>query len=249
MIEITASLLLIVGLGLNWIGRVEGLVIGTALVLIISYKYLKKEKYLSGLVSKQKIIELTTQGSPLLFMGISITVMNLSDRFFIEHYVGIEDTGIYNIGAVVGGIQLIFVNATISVFRPMIYNLLKEKKSDLNLQLINVVILSSALLFLYLFTDLIFDLLIDKKYFAAKSYVLPISLGFFFWGIANYYLSHLLYFKRNRVNGIVSFLSMIINLILNYLLILEYGTIGAAYATAVTYFIIAVLTFGLTKIN
>lgn len=242
-IEIIASLILIVGIGLNWIGRVEGLITGTIVVLVFSFQYLKKEDYLKGVVSKIKVKELAIQGSPLLLMGISITVMNLSDRFFIERLVGIADTGIYNIGAVVGGIELIFVNAVISVFRPMIYNLLKEKKSDLNLQLINAIILAAALLFLNLFTDLLFDLLIDKKYFEAKAYVFPISLGFFFWGIASYYLSHLLYYKKNRINAYISTFSMAVNLISNYFLILEYGTIGAAYATAISYFLITVITY------
>lgn len=247
LIEIIASLTLIILLGLNWIGRVDGLIIGSVIVLIIAYKYLKKENYLTGFVSKSKIIELTKQGSPLLFMGISITVMNLSDRFFIERMVGIADTGIYNIGAVIGGILLIIVSATTSVFRPMIYNLLKEKKSDFKLQAINITILSVSLLFLNLFTNIIFDLLIDEKYYEARAYVFPISVGFFFWGIANYYLSHLLYFKKNRLNAYISIFNMVVNLILNYFLILEYGTIGAAYATAVTYAVITAATIGASR--
>lgn len=245
-IEISCSILLIVGIGLNWIGRVEGLIIGSIAVLIISYKYLRKENYLTGSISKNKVLELTKQGSPLLFMGISITVMNLSDRFYIEQMVGIADTGIYNIGAVVGGIELIFVSATIAVFRPMIYTYLKDKKSDLKIQFINLAVLSLSLLFLNLFTNFIFDVLIDEAFHAAKGYVFPISLGFFFWGIANYYLSHLLYFKKNRINAYISVFSMALNLLLNYFLILKYNTIGAAYATTITYFTSAVLIFILT---
>jgi O-antigen/teichoic acid export membrane protein len=125
----------------------------------------------------------------------------------------------------------------------MIYNLLKEKKSDLKLQFLNIVILLVTLLLLNLFTNLIFDLLIDEAYFEAKKYILPISTGFFFWGISNYYLSYLIYFKKNRVNAYISILSMIINLILNYFLILKYQTIGAAYATAIAYLLSASITF------
>ena len=39
---------------------------------------------------------------------------------------------------------------------------------------------------------------------------------------------------------------MILNLILNYFLILDYKTIGAAYATAITYFVSAVITYTLS---
>ena len=176
-------------------------------------------------------------------MAVSITVMNYSDRIYIERMVGISETGIYSIGVVVGGIELLFVSATISVFRPLVYNLLKDKKSDFKIQLINLSILSLSLLFLNLFTNLIFDLLIDQAFHAAKSYVFPISLGYFFWGIANYYLSHLLYFKRNRINAYIFIFSMILNLILNYFLIVEYETIGAAYSTAITYFISALIIY------
>ena len=242
-IETLTSLFLIVGVGLNWIGRIEGLITGIIISIIITYKFLRNNNYLSEKATKNKVIQLAKQGSPLLFMTVSITVMNLSDRFFIEHYVGLADTGIYNIGAVVGGIELIFVNATISVFRPMIYTFLKEKKNDLKIQLLNILILIVTIILLHLFTDLIFDLLIDKKYYSAKPYVLPISLGFFFWGISNFYLSYLLYHKKNKLNAFVSIFSMILNLILNYFFIKEYNTIGAAYATAITYFISAIFIF------
>tara|TARA_B110000046_G_scaffold173155_1_gene195520 strand:+ start:5420 stop:6505 length:1086 start_codon:yes stop_codon:yes gene_type:complete len=243
LIEISCSLFLIIGVGLNWIGRIEGLIIGSLAALIISYKYLRKENYLTGVISKTKTLELIKQGSPLLFMAVSITVMNYSDRIYIERMVGISETGIYSIGVVVGGIELLFVSATISVFRPLVYNLLKDKKSDFKIQLINLSVLSLSLLFLNLFTNLIFDLLIDQAFHAAKSYVFPISLGYFFWGIANHYLSHLLYFKRNRINAYIFIFSMILNLILNYFLIVEYETIGAAYSTAITYFISALIIY------
>ena len=242
-IEISFSLVLIVGIGFNWIGRVSGLLLGLMVSLMFAYRYLKKEKHLEKKLDKVILKNLIKLGSPLILMNISITVMNLSDRFFIENMVGINDTGIYNVGAVIGGIELIIVNATIAVFRPMIYKYLKNKKNNIQLQLINVFVLTGAFIGIYIFNDLIFYLLVNDSFYDAKQYVLPISLGFLFWGLSNYYISYLIYYNKNKLNVSISIFGMLINLALNYILIDRYSTIGAAYATTITYFLMSIIIY------
>ncbi len=242
-IEILFSLLLIVGFGFNWIGRVSGVLLGLMASLIISYRYLKQQDFISFTLDKRTLNRLIKSGSPLILMNISIMVMNLSDRFFIEKMVGISDTGVYNVGAVIGGIELIIVNASIAVFRPMIYRYLKENKKSTQLQLINLILLITTFIGIYLFTDLIFYLLVDESFYEAKQYVLPISLGFLFWGVSNYYISYFIFYKKNKYNIAISLFSMVLNLILNYFLIKDYSTIGAAYATTITYFFMAIIIY------
>lgn len=242
-LEIFISLFLIVGIGLNWIGRVSGLIISLIIVLFLMYRYLKKEKHLDFTLSKEVTKDLIKLGTPLILMNVSITVMNLSDRFFIEKMVGLSDTGIYNVGAVIGSIELIIANAVIAVFRPIIYTCLKEKTTDKKIQLYNLLILAGTLIGIYLFNDLLFFLFVNEKFYSAKEYVFPIALGFLFWGISNYYLSYLIFYKKNTINAFISIFGMVLNLILNYILISKFSTIGASYATAITYFLMAIIIY------
>lgn len=247
LVEIVISLVLVVLFAFDWLGRFYGLLIGLFIGLGIGVYYLKKEDLLSGkhLIDKSK--ELVGLGLPLIFLNLGIMVINLSDRFFIESMEGISETGIYSIGAAIGGVQLLFVNASISVFRPKIYESFKEQESTKKIQGLNLSLLVAVFLFLNLFSYLFFEDFINERYWAAQNYVLSISAGFVFWGIFNFYVSFFMYQNLNRLTAIVSVLGVLLNLILNYFLIFEYSTIGAAYATAITYFAMALLIYILFK--
>jgi len=242
-IEILLSIFFIVSIGLNWIGRINGLLLGLGISLILSYNFLKKQNHLNLKLNKKIFKDLIRTGSPLILMNLSIIVMNLSDRFFIEKMVGINDTGFYNVGAIIGGIELIIANAAIAVFRPLIYKNLKEGKRNYKIQILNLLLLTGTFIGIYLLNDLIFSLFINKSFHESQQYVLPISLGFLFWGICNFYISDLIYYKKNRFNAYISIFGMVINLLLNYTLIQKYSTIGAAYATTLTYLLMSIAIY------
>ncbi len=240
--EILIALCLIILLDFNWTGRISGLSISLILSFIVTFFLLKQQQLTNGKFEKTKYKELIKHGYPLVSMSLSIMIMNLSDRFYIESMLNINETGIYSIGAIIGGIELIVVNAVMGVLRPLIYKSLKVKKNTFNLQLLNLIILVFTAFCILLPLDLIYYFL-DESYSASKVYVLPIVIGFIFWGIYNFYISYFIYNKNTKSIAIISITGVILNLILNYYFIHSYQTIGAAYATTLTYFIMASLIF------
>ncbi len=242
-IEISATLFLIVGIGFNWLGRVGGLLISLLFVSILIHRYLKKEGHLNFKTQKSEAKQLIKNGAPLILMNASIIVMNLSDRFFIEKMVGLSDTGLYNVGAMIASIELIIASALISVFRPMIYTSLKMKTNNLKIQIFNILILIITLFGLFFISDFLFSFFIDEEYFSASVYVFPISLGFLFWGISNFYISYIIYYKKNIINAFIFSFAIVLNLVLNYIFISKYSTIGASYATTITYFLMALIIY------
>lgn len=240
--EITIALTLVVGVGFNWTGRIAGLSISLIISLIMTYVFLKNQKLIGGRFDKAKYKELIKNGIPLVPMSISIMIMNLSDRFYIESMLDINETGIYSIGAIIGGIELIIVNAVIGVLRPIIYKSLKVNKNTIKLQILNFTILIISAIFILLSLNIIYSFLNDS-YLPSKDFVLPILIGFIFWGIYNYYISYFIYSNNTKSIAIISTIGVILNLILNYYFIQSYQTIGAAYATTLTYFIMATIIF------
>lgn len=243
LVEIVVSLFLIVFLSYGWLGRLNGIVISLIVGLVIGVYLLNKENLLFANHQIEKTKELLTLGSPLLFLNLGIMIMNLSDRFFIESMVGISEVGIYSIAATIGGIQLLLANASISVFRPKIYESVKSNMATIKIQTFNIAFLVAVFIVLNAFSFLFFETFVDQKYWGGKSYVLFISSGFLFWGIFNFYVSYFMCQNLNKLTALVSILGVIANLILNYFLIDQFSTIGAAYATAITYFAMALIIF------
>ena len=244
-IEIGVSLLLIILLGFKWEGRMFGIAVSLIISSLLGIYYVKREGlYLPvRVIDKENMYSLIKNGLPLTLMTLSITVMNLSDRLFIEKMESMEDVGVYNIAATIAGVEMIMVSASISVFRPLIYKYLKDKKNDILLQITNVVILIITLGAIYVSNDWIFTYFIDLNYSTGKDYVFIIALGFLFWGIYNFYISYILYFDKHQINAYISIAGMVLNLALNYVLIRQFGTVGAAYATAITYLLMSIIVF------
>ena len=81
----------------------------------------------------------------------------------------------------------------------------------------------------------------DKRYIRATAYVFWIGLSYFFWGIYLIFSGFLFYAKKTAILGRLAILNVVLNLILNYFLIQWFGALGAAYATCISFFIIALV--------
>jgi O-antigen/teichoic acid export membrane protein len=240
-LEILLTLFFVVLLFYNWEGRVGALIIAIIFINVISLKYLKKEKLLNGKFDVIKLKEMVLFGAPFLLFDFSTIVLNLSDRYFIEYFLGLSEAGIYGIGSLVGSLVLIAVNSLINVFRPIIYKktscYLQEKRSlrKISVQYFAILLIITFFLVLVL-NKIIFLYLIDSKFFASQEIVWTIAFGFFYWGLYAFYLSYFIFEKQTKTIFIVSFLSIFLNLVLNYIMIPKFGVIGAGYATLATYF-------------
>ena len=99
---------------------------------------------------------------------------------------------------------------------------------------------------LYLATPFIFYWL-NEEYSGGAKYVIWIALGYFFRGI--YFLA-VQYFMFENKTKIIMYLSsgaIVLNLFLNYFLIDIFGTIGAAYATTISFASLGIISILLSN--
>lgn len=243
-IEIALVITLVIIFPFNWEGRISAVVISLILIVFYGVYFFKKNKILHlKIKTNNHSKKLIKKGFPLIFMGIAIMIINLSDRFFIEYYIGIEETGYYGIASTVASILLMLIGVGMNVLRPIIYENLKlgnQKKqiNGLTFKFITGLLVCATLLSLV--TPYLYKYMINEKFHVSITTTYPLIFGLFFWGMFNYFISFLMYQKRNKIIGIVTIFGIIINFILNYYLIKQYGMIGAAYATFITYFAIGI---------
>lgn len=239
-LEILLTLFFVVFLFYNWEGRVGGLIIAIIFVNVISLRYLKKEKLLNGKFDITKLKEMVFFGAPFLMYEFSTIVLNLSDRYFIEHFLGISETGIYGISSLVGSLVLMGLVALLNVFRPLIYAKISSYGQEKNtlkffsIQYLTAILIITLFLVVVL-NKIIFLYFIDNKFFASQEIVWTIAFGFFFWGLHSFYLSYFIFERQTKTIFIISIFNIFLNLTLNYILIPKFGTIGAGYATLATY--------------
>jgi O-antigen/teichoic acid export membrane protein len=236
IIDFSLSYIFVVIYKLGYIGRLEGTYISFFIFSIFGLYLLCKMDYLSKITFKYTK-DILNFGIPLIPHAISGTIMAMSDRYFISYYIGNEQVGLYTIAYQISALMLLLSVSVNQAWSPMLFKLLKDKNIKqiyrFTFYLFTLFILAAILI--YFFKDILFFIFVDKKFYMAKEYFSWLLIGFLFQSF--YFLvTNLLFFeKRTKLLATMTFSGAILNLILNYILILKFGTIGVAYATAITW--------------
>jgi O-antigen/teichoic acid export membrane protein len=190
---------------------------------------------------------------PILPAVISAQLIDLSDRIFIEKYFTTSDLGLYSLSYSIAGIVLVFTAAFKKAYDPYFYkiaNTLKVdeakqvlKKTNTIYYIVTILICSS----IAIVSKEIIELLFNENYAEAYKIIPIICVAYAISKISG--LINLSFYQNKNTKLImyISLASGALNIILNFLLIPSYGYFGAAYATAITYLFMLLLSYYFSK--
>lgn len=224
-----------------------GYIIGSIIAAIIS-NYLfnsKNTEELESKFSRKTFSSLFLFSWPFIFHGIASNFLGNADKFVIERYLSMHDVGLYTLIYSLGT-SISFAYIGISVFmEPMIY---KEKEDDKREKLLNKFVLAtlSVGIGVYFLIGLISQFILPYFYkgdYLSVLYLIPVVasayLVFPFYLKANY---RLIYQQKSKTIASISIITSVLNIVLNVLLIPNYG-IYAGIVTTVISFIIQSASF------
>jgi O-antigen/teichoic acid export membrane protein len=246
ILEVCLTITFVIYLNMGWKGRIYSWIISAFVFAIVSFIFFYKESLLTFSIKKKYILQGLYFGAPLIFHTIGKFIVNQSDRLFITKMISINEAGIYNVGYTIGSVILFIVGPFINIFMPFQLERLADINEEKKLQIVKmsygfVAGLVVVMLLLNLLAPLLFRYLIDRSYSSGLAFVFWVSLSYFFWGIYLLFGGYIYFFKKNNILGWLALVNVICNLVFNYLFIKYFGVIGAAYATALSFFIIAII--------
>lgn len=182
---------------------------------------------------------------PIFIGGIFSILLDVIDRFILDHYLGTTIVGIYNFGYKIAMIMNVFVIAFRSAWIPHAMKLYQNHHDAKIIfgQNFTKLVLSGTLLFLSvsIFIDNIFNIeifnthLLNEKYLVSISIIPYILIAYFFNAITSFY-SLYPYITGKSYHFLISdTIALFLNIFFNYLFIPRYGMVGAAYATLIGY--------------
>lgn len=248
------TLLFLIYLDWGWSSQVLGMVIASFVLSIIGVSYLYKRGYLNLSFNKTESISILKLSIPLIPHVIGGVVIATSDRLFIESMVSLEAVALYAIGYSFGMVVSLFTDALIKAWSPWFYKQLvnptHEQKSKIvkstYLYLIGVFVVAYIISIL---GELILPYVVDKRYHGAVEYIWWIALGYAVHGVYKIFFPYLVHISKTGFLAFSTVMAATINLFLNYLLIPEYGALGAAYATIIAFAVSAMLVFEYQRRN
>lgn len=238
ILNASINLLLVAGLGLGVTGMLLGNLIASILVNGGLLFYMFREMKLSFDLDIFK--KLMRFSSPLIVSMIAAAAIHNSDRLFIRHFSSLSDVGLYSIAY-----QFPFMANTVistSFHRvwgaSSIYEIMEHDDSQYKFGRICTyyMLFSSFILFgVGFFSKTILFVFADSSYISAAIYVPILALSVWIYGFHSFLNIAVTLSKKTYLSSYVYIITFVVNILLNITLISEWGALGAAYASLITY--------------
>jgi len=245
------SIFFIVSLKEGWTGRLMGISLAYFIFNGITILILFQKQLISFFLQYKYCKQALLFGIPLIIHSLSGVLISMSDRLFISSFIDNTAVGIYSVSFQVSSIVMLFTLSINKAWSPFLFRKLSEKGNGYQIKIVKItyyLMLSITAIFILfiIFHSTIFDIFIDSKYQRNSSLILILSLGFVFQGFYFLVTNYLFFEKRTSVLSLLTGLSAVCNLVLNYIMIPHFGMIGAAYASCISYFIFWLITWRIT---
>lgn len=231
-------LLLFVKMGIN--GYMISLISGTLVADIGMFIFGKVYKDIEhGKANKLVVQAMLAYSTPLIINSISWWINNASDRYILSYYKGSSVNGIYSIAykipTILSTVQNIFYGAW------SISAITQFDKNDEDGFIGNVYSAYSAMCIfacsiIMTFNVVLAKILYAKDFYQAWEYVPFLLVGTYFNGLGLFDGCIFTAVRNTKLISNTTLIGALTNTVLNFILIPQYGAIGAAFATMIGYF-------------
>jgi O-antigen/teichoic acid export membrane protein len=180
--------------------------------------------------SREVLREALRFGLPRIPHSVANQVIALADRIFLNAYARLTDVGIYSVGASFGMAPKLFLSAFESAWTPFFLGVMREQDAKRIYSIISTYVM------------LVLVLLV--RFHAASSVTPWIALGAMFQGVYLVGSIGIIITKRTAIYPVATGIAAGVSLAANALLVPPYGGVGAAWANAIAYGALALVTVG-----
>lgn len=175
-------------------------------------------------------------GIPLIPHMLSLTLLSQCDKIMIQYMVGDAEAGIYSLAVNITGIVTVIVTSLDNAWAPWFYKKLETKAYD-EVRINNNYMIVAFCFFaseIMLVAPEIIRIMSEPKYWDSIYSFAPLLLSVMFNFIYLIPVNFEYYHKKTGYISYSTVLTAVLNMILNYVLIIKIGYVGAAYATCIS---------------
>lgn len=245
VITLSLNIYLIAFRRIGVVGVLYSSLIATTLIAAVLTVYILQDVGISFSFDKMKSTIIF--GAPLVLTSIATFTINFSDRFFLRHFSTISEVGIYALGYKFGFmLSFLVVQPFDMIWAARMYEI--HKRSDEQEVFAKVfeyysLLLVTVALGLSIVIKEVVAVIAAPSFSAAYKVVPIVALAYIFQGMNRYVVTGAYIGKRTLHLGTIGGISAVINMVLNFFLIGRFGMMGAAWATAFSFFLLAGLTY------
>jgi len=248
LINLLLSMLFVVVIILGWQGRILGIVLPLAAFGLLGFFSIKQKGLLSQPWNKSDVKQTILISGPLIPHAIASVALTSADLILIEKMIGSDAVGIYSVGYQFGMVIMLFTDAFLKAWQPWFFKKMAVNNATQKQEIVKATYcyIIGLCLFALIYGVIMAEILpffIKSNYHGATEIILPVCIGYVFFGIYQMFFPYLVHLKKTKMLMFITPFSALLNICLNIYLIPIYGMLGAAYATIFSYAISSLLVF------
>ncbi|WP_458411751.1 lipopolysaccharide biosynthesis protein [Schinkia sp. CFF1] len=225
----------------QYFGRIIPYVAVTSIIGVcyLSYYFIKSKCFINRVYWKYAI----GLSLPLIFHGLSINILNTSDRTMITAFRNASETGIYSLAYSFSMIALVVTTSLENVWIPWFTKNLKNGERNVinrNVKLYIEVVVVIMIIILMVSPEII-EIMSPEEYWSGKILIAPILLASFFIFLYSISVDLEYFYKSTKIIAINTGIAALVNILLNLIFIPLYGAFAAAFTTVIAY----IVSFGI----
>jgi O-antigen/teichoic acid export membrane protein len=247
LLTIGTTIVLVVGLDEKALGVVVGNFTGTLLVYLALLGYRREQLGLQ--FDRELLRRMNRFGLPLVPSGLALWALNFSDRFFLARIAGQEDVGRYSLGVRIASAMVLLLVAFRMAWPAFAYSIQDEREARRTYAFVLTYLLYVSCwlsLALGVLAPWIVKVLArNEAFWPGADVVAPLAFAGALWGAYTVVAIGIGRLRRTQFNWVVTGSAALVSVVLNLLLIPEYGIRGAAAAslTAFTVMFVAMAVY------
>lgn len=232
------SLLLVVGFGWNWQGRVTAGIISIVIIACVSVVYLRHRHLLGGTIRRELTWHAVFFALPLLPHIMANMVRGVSDRLFLSQITDLHEIGLFSVALTLTGIFSILGNAAMQAWIPWLYAHLGEKTVDrrkiVKITYLAFAVIGGAGVLFAAIAPFVFSVLLGPRFEGSVQFVWWLTGAAVLQGFYAFVVPYIAYVERNKYSSYISIVGLGVNLSLNVVFIYFFGVMGVAMTNFLT---------------
>lgn len=192
---------------------------------------------------KKQTKSLLSYGLPLVIGGLASWGLNVMDKLFLRSMSTFEELGIYSVTFSIAAVATVFSGIFNTIWAPMVYKWVSEGIDERKVDEISEHVLATVFFIIVLsgLFSWILPYFLPKNYAAIRDLITLCLIGPLLYTLSETTAVGIAITRKTVFSMLASVGAMVVNFIGNYLLVPEYGALGAATSTAIAFFVFYVL--------
>ncbi|HXN17205.1 MAG TPA: polysaccharide biosynthesis C-terminal domain-containing protein [Candidatus Binatus sp.] len=200
---------------------------------------------------KHKMKIVAAFGAPLVFANIGAFVLNFSDRFFLQRFSTISVVGTYALGYKFGYmLSFLVIQPFTMIWSARMYDIAKMQDARRLFSRFGAylcLVLTTVAIGISVVIKDVIGFMAAPDFRSAYRIVPIIALAYVFQGLGYHFQTGMLIEKKSSYLGMAGAIAAVFNIAMNFLLIPRFKGMGAAWATALSFLLLAMLVYSFSQ--